>query len=129
MTTERTPFTPLAPVAIDGDVDDDFGPVDLDTAILGYLIRGERRDRIAEHLHITRAEVDKRIADNAEISEAESLVEQEWVVREKIRDLTRQASAPGTYSDDVARLTVLLKLAELEVTLIGWSRQSRGWTP
>lgn len=108
------------------DVAEDFTPVDLTGAITAYLVRGETRDSIAAKLRISRLEVDARIADATGMSEAEALNEREWVVREKIRDITRQASAIELPSFETTRLALLLDLAKLELGLIGWARRRQG---
>ena len=109
-----------------GEPEDDFAPLDLDVAITGHLVRGESRDSIAAKLRISRSEVDARIADATGMSEAEPLAEREWIVREKLRDLTRQASDRDLPSYETARLALLLDLAKLELGLIGWARRRQG---
>lgn len=108
------------------DVETDFEPVDLTAAITGYLVRGETRDAIAAKLKISRLEVDARIADATGQSEAEALTEREWIVREKLRDLTRQASDAELAGYETARLALLLDLAKLELGLISWARRRQG---
>lgn len=122
MTDLREPESP----ASTGDVGDDFVPVDLNAMITTYLVRGETRDAIAAKLHVTRAEVDARIADATVMSEAEALNEREWIVRGKLRDLTRQASDIDLASFETRRLGVLLELAKLELALIVRARRWHG---
>lgn len=127
MTTDAV--APLAePLAAElpGDVDDDFEPVDIDAVIALSLVRGDARDRIAEKLHIDRAEVDARIADATDVSEGESLIEREWIVHERLRDLTSQASDTDLASYETPRLSLLLELAKAELGLIESARRRQG---
>ncbi|PZU44033.1 MAG: hypothetical protein DI566_13220 [Microbacterium sp.] len=109
--------------APDGEIEDDFAPVDLTVAITQLLVRGETRDEIARRLRISRADVDMRIADATALAEAEALIEREWIVREKLRDLTRQASALDLPTYETTRLSLLLDLAKIELGLISWTRR------
>lgn len=112
-------FEPVA----DPEIEADFSPVDLTVAITGLLVRGETRDEIARQLRISRGDVDMRIADATALAEAEALIEREWIVREKLRDLTRQASAADLPTYETTRLGLLLDLAKIELGLIGWTRR------
>ena len=105
------------------EIEDDFAPVDLTVAITQLLVRGETRDEIARRLRISRADVDMRIADATALAEAEALIEREWIVREKLRDLTRQASALDLPTYETTRLSLLLDLAKIELGLISWTRR------
>lgn len=107
----------------DEEIEDDFAPVDLTVAITQLLVRGETRDEIARRLRISRADVDMRIADATALAEAEALIEREWIVREKLRDLTRQASALDLPTYETSRLGLLLDLAKIELGLISWTRR------
>lgn len=107
----------------DEEIEDDFAPVDLTVAITQLLVRGETRDEIARRLRISRADVDMRIADATALAEAEALIEREWIVREKLRDLTRQASALDLPAYETSRLGLLLDLAKIELGLISWTRR------
>lgn len=109
--------------APDGEIEDDFAPVDLTVAITQLLVHGETRDEIARRLRISRADVDMRIADATALAEAEALIEREWIVREKLRDLTRQASALDLPTYETTRLSLLLDLAKIELGLISWTRR------
>lgn len=109
--------------APDPEIEADFSPVDLTVAITGLLVRGETRDEIARQLRISRGDVDMRIADATALAEAEALIEREWIVREKLRDLTRQASAADLPTYETTRLGLLLDLAKIELGLISWTRR------
>lgn len=105
--------------------DEDFSPVDLGAAVTARLIRGEGRDEIAVGLAISRDEVDARIADAVDRDTAVRLAERRWVVRERVADLTRQASAAYVPSEEGARLGLLLSLARFELELIGLADEIR----
>ena len=70
-----------------------------------------------------RDEVDAQIAHATALAEAEAIAEREWIVRERLLDLTRQASSPELSSFETNRLGLLLDLAKLELELIGWTRR------
>lgn len=108
---------------LDDDLDEDFEPIDLNVAMTRLLVRGESRDDVAKALRMTRGEVDARIADATALAEAEAIAEREWIVRERLLDLTRQASAADLPSFETTRLAFLLDLAKLELGLIAWSRR------
>lgn len=112
-----------AATVADDEIDDDFEPVDLTVAITALLVRGESRDAIAKTLRVTRQDVDTRIAEATDLADAEALNEREWIVRERLLDLTRQASVPDLASYEATRLALLLDLAKLELGLIGWTRR------
>lgn len=105
------------------DLDDDFEPVNLAVAMTRLLVRGESRDDVAKTLRVTRDEVDAQIAHATALAEAEAIAEREWIVRERLLDLTRQASSPELSSFETNRLGLLLDLAKLELELIGWTRR------
>ena len=105
------------------DLDEDFEPIDLNVAMTRLLVRGESRDDVAKALHMTRDEVDARIAHATALAEAEAIAEREWIVRERLLDLTRQASSPELSGFETNRLGLLLDLAKLELELIGWTRR------
>lgn len=122
-------MTEDAPEAFADDVEEieeDFTPVDLTIAITRLLVRGESRDDVARLLRITRAEVDGRIVEATAHTESEALNEREWIVRERLLDLTRQASVVELSSGETARLELLLELAKLELELISWMRRRQG---
>lgn len=105
------------------DLDDDFEPVNLAVAMTRLLVRGESRDDVAKTLRVTRDEVDAQIAHATALAGAEAIAEREWIVRERLLDLTRQASSPELSSPETTRLGLLLDLAKLELALIGWTRR------
>jgi hypothetical protein len=108
------------------EIEEDFAPVDLTVAITRLLVRGESRDEVARLLRISRADVDARIAEATALTEAEALNEREWIVRERLLDLTRQASAVDLPSFETSRLKLLLELSSLELGLIAWARRKHG---
>ncbi len=108
------------------EIDEDFAPVDLVDAVIGLLVAGESRNAVARALRITREEVDARIAEATAEAESEALNEREHIVREKLRSLTRQASAVELPSSEEARLALLLELARLELEMIAWARRRQG---
>lgn len=111
---------------VDDDLDEDFAPVDLVETVIGLLVAGESRNAVARALRITRDEVDARVAEATAEAEAEALNEREYIVREKLRSLTRQASAVELPGSEAARLGFLLALAELELEMIAWTRRRQG---
>lgn len=108
------------------DIDDDFTPIDLTVAITRLLVRGDSRDDVARQLRITRADVDARIAEATALAEAEALNEREWIVRERLLDLTRQASVVDLPDFETTRLTLLVELASFELALIARARRNSG---
>lgn len=108
------------------DIDDDFTPIDLTVAITRLLVRGDSRDDVARQLRITRADVDARIAEATALAEAEALNEREWIVRERLLDLTRQASVVDLPEFETTRLTLLVELASFELALIARARRNSG---
>lgn len=110
------------------EIDEDFAPVDLVETVIGLLVAGESRNAVARALRITREEVDAKVAEAAAEAEAEALNEREFIVREKLRSLTRQSSTFGLPSNELDRLALLLALAKLELQLIGWTRRQQGVT-
>lgn len=108
------------------EIEEDFAPVDLVESVIGLLVAGESRNAVARALRITREEVDARVAEATAAAEAEELNEREFIVREKLRSLTRQASAVELPGSEAARLGFLLALAKLELELIGWTRRRQG---
>lgn len=111
---------------VDDDLYEDFAPVDLVESVIGLLVAGESRNAVARALRITREEVDARVAEATAEAEAEALNEREYIVREKLRSLTRQASAVELPGSEAARLGFLLALAELELEMIAWTRRRQG---
>lgn len=108
------------------EIEEDFAPVDLTIAITRLLVRGESRDEVARLLRITRGEVDGRIVEATAQTESEALNEREWIVRERLLDLTRQASVVELSAGETARLELLLELSRLELDLISWARRRQG---
>lgn len=114
------------PMEIAEEIEEDFAPVDLTVAITRLLVRGESRDEVARQLRISRVEVDSRIVQATAATEAEALQEREWIVRERLLDLTRQASVIELPMSESTRLALLLDLARLELELISWTRRRQG---
>ncbi len=105
--------------------DEDFAPVDLGAAVTARLVRGESRDEAAVGLAISRATVDEVVADLVGRAGDEPMTEREWLIRERIADLTRQASAAYVSTEDAARLALLLSLAQFDLELIRFAEQIR----
>lgn len=108
------------------EIEEDFAPVDLVEAVIGLLVAGESRNAVARALRITREEVDARVAEATAEAEAEALNEREYIVREKVRSLTRQASVVELPESEAGRLAFLLALAGLELEMIAWTRRRQG---
>lgn len=105
------------PVA-DVELDDDFGTTDPAATITDLLVRGESRDRVADLLKITRADVDEHVATATASADALSLDEREWITRERLASLVRQASRTDLAAYEVARLAFLLDVAKVDLELI-----------
>ena len=110
----------------DVELDADFGTRDTAALITNLLVIGETRDDVGRRLGIPRADVDEHIATATAQTEAEALAEREWIVRERLLDLVRQASRTDLASHEVTRLALLLDIAKLELALIGWTRRRQG---
>lgn len=113
---------PIAGVELDAD----FGTRNTTALITNLLVIGETRDDVAQRLGIARADVDDHVATATAQTEAEALNEREWIVRERLLDLVRQASRTDLASCDVTRLALLVDLAKLELALIARVRRDRG---